>query len=606
MATEFGTGKSVFILAIVLGCFAVLWPKIFYPMLQDTVTVKPNIMSSQDCCDVIFDKDLNAIKVMLEVCEKILLRSQNDYDKNFILAFQKGKLNKEIINRCKNEVLSKCDIDITSFLLDKVHLGKTYKQILDEIRSLNSSLCLKQNFGVAPGLIGAPRRMRIWAYSASKHIRQERPSHLHPDTMHPALREKGRAITIPPEHIIPKVQEREAPSKPMPPMPGMRPPMGGAGHVVPAPKGSGTMGIVMPLYTIGIVIFFMYTMMKLIFKKSEESSGYKNLEPDPEFRRVVFNDMNYGRSNIIQNTPKQNEDNKLGDLELDQLRRRLQETEKAMERIVAQMGSVPHKEKPSPIKDSESDLKDSIEDSETKKIMEKGEEEKCAKVQVVGMEMTESIEGGQRWSRPPTPLSRGATPIPPQQNQEPQHIFLEGSLPSQSQLLVSQSETQTLPPNDDDDSSVILAGKVTLSLIGLDAGLKADIEEQVISDYDEEEEEEEDEVGDEEVSDDDAEVEDGVNGDEDPTTNYTTASVIGPDETAAEFSLADALAQDVADEENEIEYDEGIVNGQEDSEEEEEEEEGEEEEEEEEEEEDEQEEQRQPQIDQQLSSQHQR
>uniref|UniRef100_A0A1B6CYT3 Resistance to inhibitors of cholinesterase protein 3 N-terminal domain-containing protein n=1 Tax=Clastoptera arizonana TaxID=38151 RepID=A0A1B6CYT3_9HEMI len=475
MATEFGTGKSVFILAIVLGCFAVLWPKIFYPMLQDTVTVKPNIMSSQE------------------------------------------------------------------------------------------------------------------------HIRQERPSHLHPDTMHPALREKGRAITIPPEHIIPKVQEREAPSKPMPPMPGMRPPMGGAGHVVPAPKGSGTMGIVMPLYTIGIVIFFMYTMMKLIFKKSEESSGYKNLEPDPEFRRVVFNDMNYGRSNIIQNTPKQNEDNKL--------------VFTAISGLVAEVNRSILSEQESEevqAKDSESDLKDSIEDSETKKIMEKGEEEKCAKVQVVGMEMTESIEGGQRWSRPPTPLSRGATPIPPQQNQEPQHIFLEGSLPSQSQLLVSQSETQTLPPNDDDDSSVILAGKVTLSLIGLDAGLKADIEEQVISDYDEEEEEEEDEVGDEEVSDDDAEVEDGVNGDEDPTTNYTTASVIGPDETAAEFSLADALAQDVADEENEIEYDEGIVNGQEDSEEEEEEEEGEEEEEEEEEEEDEQEEQRQPQIDQQLSSQHQR
>lgn len=83
--------------------------------------------------------------------------------------------------------------------------------------------------------------------------------------------------------------------------------------------------------------------------------------------------------------------------------------------------------------------------------------------------MTESIEGGQRWSRPPTPISRSATPIPPIIHiPEPQNIFLEGSLPSQSQLLVSQSETQTLPPNDD-DSSVILSGKVTLSLIGLDA-----------------------------------------------------------------------------------------------------------------------------------------
>lgn len=30
---EFGTGKTVLILTIVAACFAVLWPKIFYPML---------------------------------------------------------------------------------------------------------------------------------------------------------------------------------------------------------------------------------------------------------------------------------------------------------------------------------------------------------------------------------------------------------------------------------------------------------------------------------------------------------------------------------------------------------------------------------------------
>jgi hypothetical protein len=40
--------------------------------------------------------------------------------------------------------------------------------------------------------------------------------------------------------------------------------MGGAGHVVPAPKGGGTMGVVMPIYTIGIVVFFMYTVMKVM------------------------------------------------------------------------------------------------------------------------------------------------------------------------------------------------------------------------------------------------------------------------------------------------------------------------------------------------------
>lgn len=41
----------------------------------------------------------------------------------------------------------------------------------------------------------------------TEHLRQERPPHLRPDIMHPALREKGRAI--PQSHIVPKVLEKE-------------------------------------------------------------------------------------------------------------------------------------------------------------------------------------------------------------------------------------------------------------------------------------------------------------------------------------------------------------------------------------------------------------
>ena len=32
---EIGTGKTVFVIAVVLGCFAVLYPKIFYHMMFD-------------------------------------------------------------------------------------------------------------------------------------------------------------------------------------------------------------------------------------------------------------------------------------------------------------------------------------------------------------------------------------------------------------------------------------------------------------------------------------------------------------------------------------------------------------------------------------------
>jgi hypothetical protein len=39
------------------------------------------------------------------------------------------------------------------------------------------------------------------------HLRQERPPHLHPDVLHPALRERGRAILQ--SHIVPRVVEKD-------------------------------------------------------------------------------------------------------------------------------------------------------------------------------------------------------------------------------------------------------------------------------------------------------------------------------------------------------------------------------------------------------------
>jgi len=44
----------------------------------------------------------------------------------------------------------------------------------------------------------------------------------------------------------------------------MRPSMGGPGIQPQTQKGQGPMGILMPLYTVGIVCFFVYTIMKVI------------------------------------------------------------------------------------------------------------------------------------------------------------------------------------------------------------------------------------------------------------------------------------------------------------------------------------------------------
>ncbi|KAF4532252.1 hypothetical protein B566_EDAN004339 [Ephemera danica] len=382
---EFGTGKTIFILAIVVGCFAILWPKIFYPMLLTSISGTPphpsvppvDNVEANLCCDVIFETDVTAIKVLTEMCGHIL-----DTEHQGPLQLHVGHLPKAVVERCREEVLSACGLDIAAVIRDNVRLTKNYKQILDDIRSYNNSACLKRNFGLQLSLLGTPRQMNLFKEKHARHLRPERPAHLHPDMLHPALREKGRAI---PQQQPQKPLSVGAitgldgspPRQPGHPMPGMRPPMGGAGHVVAAPKGSGTMGIIMPLYTVGIVVFFVYTIMKVIFKKTEDRSKYPEFGIDPELRRMMFGaaameECAAAAQNVAAHDPRratpepaahhangyrapvpaeQRPSTKLGDVEMDQLRRRLEETEAAMERIVAQMGTAveprpPHKTVP--------------------------------------------------------------------------------------------------------------------------------------------------------------------------------------------------------------------------------------------------------------------
>ncbi|KAK9712120.1 Resistance to inhibitors of cholinesterase [Popillia japonica] len=421
MASDIGPRKTMFVLVVVVGCFAILWPKVFYPMLVGSANqhIKPSpIDKTTGCCDVFSETDINTIKIMSELCSSIIQQSGD-----------KPLSGKEIVARCKAEVQQTCGIDISAVLQEQFRLGRPVKQILNEIRSLNGSLCLKYNYGVAPWRLGVPHRISVNFVS---NVRQERPPHMRPDIIHPAFRERGSAIPRPSASAKkpPKIVE----GRPGP-IPGMRPTLGGAGHVVPSSQKTGSsMSVIMPIYTIGIVIFFTYTLMKLLFKKQPDGVGgslYPPAEPDPRFRREVF------ESDRCKFTPRLSRDptgrivvNAMSAL-LDEVNGEIEARRKANLYV-----NQPEKEHPS--------------------------------VKILGMETTASCEGGEKWNKPVDILI--PVPHPPEPKSPPQEIYLQGSLPAQSQLLVSDAAivTETDSTDINSDPAVVLAGKMTLSVISLD------------------------------------------------------------------------------------------------------------------------------------------
>ncbi|XP_058066023.1 cell surface glycoprotein 1 [Anopheles bellator] len=205
-----GPRKTMIIMVTVVGCVAILWPKVFYPMMMGSGQNKNVIKDHRGagCCGVVLDQE----------------------------TFANASIN------------------------------------VAEEQQQQQNLFRKRNY--------AP-------FVEIDSIRQERPPHLRPEAMHPAMRERGRAIPqagslhgAERPHTAPRIVE----GRPGP-IPGMRPPMGAGSHQ--ATKSANSMGFIMPLYTIGIVSFFIYTIMKLIFKKSP-ATPYAEIKPDPAFRNEVF------------------------------------------------------------------------------------------------------------------------------------------------------------------------------------------------------------------------------------------------------------------------------------------------------------------------------
>ncbi|KAL9918053.1 RIC3 acetylcholine receptor chaperone isoform 2-T11 [Glossina fuscipes fuscipes] len=486
--------KTALIIVTVVGCIAILWPKVLYPMMfGGSKTVKTDLKETQrgpgGCCEVVLNRE----------------------------EFYNATIKK------------------TSSIAVEPFGPQLYR------RSLN-------------------------IYTGEITIRQERPVHLHPDAVYQAMRERGRAIPATP--TIPIVDRKVTPSNPPPrivegrpgPIPGMRPPLGAGAMHQPQTKGS-SMGIIMPLYTIGIVVFFGYTIMKIVFKKPMPNAPYGPAPSDPNFRKQVFGYEN-GRhledlnsSKLGTNLHKQPESQRNGNelynaslsaanvasnlsaslkqqqqqqpqqlrhsalpqqqqqqiyitarllnketeqlMEIEKLRRKLEDTEKAMAKLIAEMNSDQYEAKKTHEKtttnkenisnghanvvetsgiNADKTKHDHLAISNNNKLREGSNERTIA---VLGMEITASCEGGQKWSgRPPTPVllvhhehSKPFDDYIP----EPQSIYLEGILAHESQILVADSEIKQEKVYDAelngsaDEPAVVLSSKMTLSLINLDS-----------------------------------------------------------------------------------------------------------------------------------------
>lgn len=120
---------------------------------------------SSTCCDVISVKDTNAYQVMNDICGNIMRKEQMIQQQQMQQPQPKGTKKASPVKvstatLCRNDIMQSCGVDIIGLLKEDHSITTEYKKSLGQLRTFNTSLCMKMNYGVDFRDIGLERKIK--------------------------------------------------------------------------------------------------------------------------------------------------------------------------------------------------------------------------------------------------------------------------------------------------------------------------------------------------------------------------------------------------------------------------------------------------------------
>lgn len=97
------------------------------------------------CCNVLSTADVNIVKIISDICDRVIETTEKTIK----------------LEKCRQKIFNTCAINITDLITDhKVGDISYSKHVINEIRSLNGSLCLKYHYGVSLTSLGVVHRLK--------------------------------------------------------------------------------------------------------------------------------------------------------------------------------------------------------------------------------------------------------------------------------------------------------------------------------------------------------------------------------------------------------------------------------------------------------------